>query len=112
MPRITVKDSQSLFDIALQYCGTVESAFAIAQANDISITDVLMPGSFLNIPDDIVQDTDVLKYYSQNSVIPANAKMTSEMEDIAIAAEPAEDDESLRFGREYTAEFTQELGSN
>lgn len=40
---VTVEENQSMFDIALLYCGTTESAFEIAALNDLSVTEFLTP---------------------------------------------------------------------
>ncbi len=47
--QVTVQNNQSLFDIAIQYTGTAETAFEIARANDCSITSNLS-GVSITIP--------------------------------------------------------------
>ena len=45
--KIAVRDRQSLVDIALQACGSVEAVFAIAERNGLAITDDLVVGQTL-----------------------------------------------------------------
>lgn len=105
-------ESQSVFDIAIQKYGTVEAAIDIAVANDISVTDALTPGTKLLLPDTAPVNADVLKYYETNVIKPATGSLSADMEDIAILSEIADvDDDGIRYGREYTTEFTNELGS-
>lgn len=72
MNTATVSSGQSLFDIALQHCGAMEAAFDIALANGLSLTDELMPGQTLALPQK-TYDADVAAYYSVNSIQPASA---------------------------------------
>ncbi len=62
---------QSLFDIALQECGSVEGAISIAELNDVILTDELESGTELEI--DSVLDKTVSKYYTLNEINPATA---------------------------------------
>ena len=68
---ITVLHNQSLFDIAIQHTGNVMNAFAIAMANDCSITAFLVAGSKLVIPGTIVLDKDIKGYYDAKKIQPA-----------------------------------------
>lgn len=77
---IEVQNRQSLFDIALQECGTVEAVFDIALDNGLSVTDYV-PGTSLNVSPDIVTNDRVLKLYKERFIRPA----TSEDYDIVIS---------------------------
>lgn len=68
---ITVLHNQSLFDIAIQHTGIVENAFAIAKANDISITTFLPSGSKISISSEIEKNQDVINYYAARKIQPA-----------------------------------------
>jgi hypothetical protein len=72
--KITVKDRQTVFDIAIQYCGDVEAAFDIMQLNDISATEDLPTGKELILPD--VANKRVADYYKNNALSPATADRT------------------------------------
>ena len=67
---------QSVFDIALQYHGTVNTVFDIANYNDIGLDTILTDGQELYIEeiDNVdVQDKNinVVTYYSRNGIKPA-----------------------------------------
>ena len=68
---ITVLHNQSLFDIAIQHTGSVENAFAIAAANDMSITCFLQSGSKIIIPSDVKMNNDVKNYFDAKKIQPA-----------------------------------------
>ena len=65
--------NQSLLDLAVQHTGAVESVFAIAVANGLSLTDDLPAGAEIKIPDSVNKDSDVLNYYSAKRLQPATA---------------------------------------
>lgn len=71
--KITVRNNQSLLDIAIQYKGTVEAAFAIALANNISLTDDLMTGQELIIPHTKFYNKLILDNYQGKGFLPATA---------------------------------------
>lgn len=68
---ITVKDRQSLFDIAIQYLGSVEGVWLLAERNNISITDELEDGTILKYDSTDIIDTKVVERYAQERVSPA-----------------------------------------
>lgn len=65
--------NQSVFDFLQQHCGNINNALVFAKANNLSITDDLTPGNYYVIPVDIVKDTDILNYYTNNEFVPATA---------------------------------------
>lgn len=68
---ITVKERQSLFDIALEYLGSVEGVLSLAKRNDISITDALCDGTILSYEASDVIDEKVVERYAMEHVSPA-----------------------------------------
>ena len=66
---IKVRDRQSIWDIALQVCGDAEAAFAIAELNDVSMSEQIYPGTEIEVPS--VMERRVVEYYKQNSIEPA-----------------------------------------
>lgn len=60
---IKVKDGQSLLDIALQECGDVAAAYAIADLNGMSVSDSLEVGSELQVPAG-VDDQEVVSLFA------------------------------------------------
>lgn len=69
--KIRVLDGQSLFDIAIRRCGDAKAAYAIAELNGLSITEPLMAGQALEIPEPY--DKDVSGYFSSRNIEPATA---------------------------------------
>lgn len=49
--KITVKDRQTLEDISVQYCGTLEAVVELAAMNGLSVTAALSDGQILEVPD-------------------------------------------------------------
>jgi hypothetical protein len=64
-----VLEGQSIFDIAIQRCGSAEAAFDIALLNDLSITDDLTTGQELIVP--YIANTSVADYYTRKHLLPA-----------------------------------------
>ena len=68
--RFKVLHNQSILDLAIQHTGSVENAFAFAIANGISVSDELISGSEMIIPD-VKQNRDILNYYTSKTIRPA-----------------------------------------
>jgi hypothetical protein len=68
---ITALNNQSLFDLAVQCTGSIENTFLIAQANNLSITDLLVSGSQLVIPAEVIVNSDIKNYFDKNKIHPA-----------------------------------------
>lgn len=71
MNEARVKYGQSLFDVALEQTGSIESIIELAEQNGLSITDGLTPGDKLLIGDDLTVDDDILTYYNVKGIKPA-----------------------------------------
>lgn len=69
--------NQSVFDFLLMHTGGITGAIDFAQANNISITDDLVPGRWYDIPKGIATDTDILNYYTKNGYTPATGNMVN-----------------------------------
>ena len=69
---VKVLENQSLFDLAIQACGSIEAVFGIAGLNGLSITDALMIGSLLELADDPEGgNTQISAYYYHRQLYPA-----------------------------------------
>ena len=68
-----VLHNQSLYDFAVQHCGSVSAVIAIAVANGISPTAPIAPGTELIVPDDAILDNDIVSFYEYKKVLPATA---------------------------------------
>lgn len=86
MRRIVVKDNQSLFDICIQEYGNISNVVALAQSNEINITDELTVGQQVLIPE-LTIEQNVLKYYAENKVTPATAQLSDEIETLVQEGE-------------------------
>lgn len=71
MQTIIVLDNQSLLDIAIRYCGTVEAVVAIAVLNNVSVTAELVPGKILQVPEQDYGYREIVAYYQDNKLQPA-----------------------------------------
>lgn len=83
--QITVKDRQSLADIAVQYLGGVEGIFALAERNSISITAKLKDGQTLDWELADTVDATVQKTYAAQGIEPATDIPQKEMEALLTA---------------------------
>lgn len=83
--QITVKDRQSLADIAVQYLGGVEGIFALAERNGISITAKLKDGQTLDWELADTVDATVQKTYAAQGIEPATDIPQKEMEALLTA---------------------------
>lgn len=70
---IIVLHNQSILDIAIQHTGSVFNAFAIAFANGFSVSEILVSGTTLIIPDEIKKNEDIFNYYTAKGVKPATS---------------------------------------
>lgn len=71
--QITVLNNQTLLDIAIRHCGTVEAVAYIAILNNISITQELIPGQLIELPSKDYGNQEVINYFSANKIDPATA---------------------------------------
>lgn len=88
---VTVRQRQTLADIAIQVYGDLRAVIDIAYANSISMTDRLVPGTVLECPE-VVYDRYLQDYVTDNRVSPATARSGKDDMDLGI----------------FTDEFTEE----
>lgn len=69
MANVTVQAGQTIQDVAVQWLGSAEGAFQIAQLNDLSMTASLTPGQVLELPE--VIDKRVRRAYELRGYRPA-----------------------------------------
>ena len=63
MRTIIAIPNQSLPDIAIQELGSIEAVFDIAVANNLSVTQNLLPGQEIIIPESIYARQDIANYF-------------------------------------------------
>lgn len=64
MQSVTVRDRQTLFDIAIQCLGIVDRVFDVAQLNGLSITEQLVSGQVLLLPDVDFEQLEVVEFFT------------------------------------------------
>lgn len=82
--KILAKNLQTIFDIALQECGTAEAAFAIAKVNDISLSKTIDVGTMLSIPDEVIFNRQVQAFYQINKKQPATGSAVGDVRILII----------------------------
>ncbi|MOA43351.1 hypothetical protein D3C78_1654920 [compost metagenome] len=73
---MVVQQGQCLIDIAIQHCGDASAAFAIAALNGLSVTDDVLPGVDLLIPE--ILDKGMTDYFLKNGFVPATGSVKPE----------------------------------
>jgi len=68
MRQAVVHSGQSIFDIAIQHCGSVDAAYDVAVLNSLPLDAILMPGQTLLIPK--VTDKRVVDEFERRGVVP------------------------------------------
>lgn len=76
--KATILSGQSLLDVVVQECGGMEDLFLLARKNDVSITDVLVAGQIINIPDAVCNRL-VTDYFKNNRIKPSTAGGTDSL---------------------------------
>jgi hypothetical protein len=59
-----VSDGQSLLDVCIQELGDVATAFDLADANGLAITDQLQAGQQLVVPASVLSRPEVARYFA------------------------------------------------
>ena len=72
---VTVQNRQTLSDIAVQVYGDIRGIEALMEANGISATDSLTPGTVLECPER-EYDRYMQSYVSKRGITPATAEET------------------------------------
>ena len=68
----TVHPRQCVLDVALQYFGSIEAAYIVADRLDASIDQTLTAGATFEYSPDEIIDPSVVNYYKNNNIIPTN----------------------------------------
>lgn len=83
---VTVINNQSLFDLSVQLTGTALNALELAQANNKVPSVNLIAGEELIVPNTLVTEDDILRYYQANTLLPASA-LTQQNQDTITGCE-------------------------
>lgn len=79
---VTVKDRQSLLDVAIQVLGSPTGVFALAARNGISITDRLTDGQQLAYDLDDIVDTRTAELVAARGICPATEIPTKDEKEL------------------------------
>jgi len=86
MEKITILNNQSLLDLSIQLTGNANNAFELGKVNNIAVTEELIAGDTIYMPEEMELNPMILKYYKLNKVIPASA-LTQENRDVITGCE-------------------------
>lgn len=70
---IKVQHNQSLIDLSIQMFGGIEGAVDLAIANGLPITEELIPGMEIIVPEYKETKAEIVKYYGNKGLTPATA---------------------------------------
>lgn len=84
--KVKVLHHQTLLDISVQTTGIAENWLKIAKANNLVPTATIAPGTILTIPDVIEKEDEIVKYYTDNNILPAT-EATAELQIIELTCE-------------------------
>ncbi|QSS96580.1 hypothetical protein [Psychroflexus sp. ALD_RP9] len=73
MNEVKVISGQSVFDIAIQVYGTIEGLSLLCLENNISITEELVPGQLLQVPEFEKAKKEIVNYFENRNIKPATA---------------------------------------
>jgi hypothetical protein len=79
---VTVLEGQSFFDLAMIYAGDALSAYGIAGANNRGVTDRIVAGERVVIPEGIAVNKAVVNYYASRRISSATAPGGMELDRI------------------------------
>ena len=86
--KVTVKDRQSLFDVAIQVLGSAEGVFALAERNGISITDRLKDGMVLEYDLGDIVDSRTAELVAARGICPATEIPSTDERELLLRVRP------------------------
>jgi hypothetical protein len=78
MQTIKIHEGQTLIDIAMQYCGDALAVFDVADLNALGVTDDLIPGQTILIPDVAIDKIKVVEAFE--GLTPASSYNDEDIE--------------------------------
>lgn len=82
MKAINVINYQSIFDIALLAYGNLEGVVSLCLENNLSLTDELVPGQTIKVPEYAESKTEIVKYFEDRNINPATAITTEQQTEV------------------------------
>ena len=71
MKKVIVQPRQTLWDIAVQHCGSADAAFGIAAAEGYLPTGLPIAGSEVDVPEP--SNKRVVSHYARHGIVPATS---------------------------------------
>lgn len=68
---ITALNNQNYQDLSIQLTGRVDNALLIAKENGVAPSEKITAGTTIYVPEDLVNDEDIFRYYDSNEILPA-----------------------------------------
>lgn len=84
MNKVTVSYGQTWVDIALQELGDMERVMELASLNDRSLTDDLLAGEVLNVPDYDASKREIIQLFANSFNKPASGESLTASNDVSI----------------------------
>lgn len=85
---VTVKDRQSLLDVAIQVLGSADGVFALAERNGLSITDRLTDGQVLEYDMGDIVDTRTAELVEARGICPATEIPSTDEKELLLRVQP------------------------
>ena len=98
---ITVRDRQTLLDIAVQYLGSAVGVMTLAERNGIQITARLRDGQQLEYELDDIVDAAVVRAYDLKGIVPATEIPSKDQIDLLYKTARAKENEDGCIIMEY-----------
>ncbi|SIT25663.1 hypothetical protein SAMN05421786_11551 [Chryseobacterium ureilyticum] len=77
---VTIRNNQSLLDIAIQYTGNIGNSVYIAKFNNLAPSEQLSSGTVIKIPDDIVIEKTMVDYFKIRQHPPIATRSSNEVQ--------------------------------
>lgn len=85
---VTVKDRQSLLDVAIQVLGSAEGVFSLAERNGLSITDRLTDGQVLEYDMGDIVDSRTAELVAARGICPATEIPSTDERALLLRVQP------------------------
>lgn len=84
MKEINVINNQSIFDIALVAYGNLEGVVSLCLENNLSLTDQLVPGQKIKVPEYAEAKSEIVQYFEDRKINISTAITEQQNREILI----------------------------
>lgn len=81
-----VNAGQNIFDVCMEQTGGFDGFIELLNGNEMGFNDVLNAGDSLEVPEQLVQDSTVVLFFSNDRVNTGELDVFSKIEEINFAA--------------------------